>query len=277
MVLAKATTVPTSTLQVMVTAYTASSVFAGAGSGAGLTSGEYCVYKGTGTSTFITGLTASAAYGFKVYTRIGSTWSTGVSVNVTAGTLGGGDIIFTYNNSDGDGFEFMTLKRLNLTGIKFTDNGICAGNTFRTGETLSFPTDAASWSDVPCRYLLVRVACDNSGTTDIDATDGASTSNNNTGGLAFPGEQIIAYTGTAVGNSSCSATGTNTYISGVTYGASSTGWVSGATSTNNSKAPGTPTDFAKWNSTIHYTYSTLVTGDASVLQAAILDTTKWTN
>ncbi len=46
------------------------------------------VYKGTGTSTTITNLTNLTTYYFKIFTRIGSTWSAGVEVNGTPDVTG---------------------------------------------------------------------------------------------------------------------------------------------------------------------------------------------
>ncbi|MCK0126920.1 T9SS type A sorting domain-containing protein, partial [Gelidibacter sp. F2691] len=41
---------------------------------------EFVVYKGTGTSVVVTGLTDNTSYYYKVYTRYGNVWSTGVSI-----------------------------------------------------------------------------------------------------------------------------------------------------------------------------------------------------
>ncbi|MGV7105901.1 GEVED domain-containing protein [Flavobacterium sp. U410] len=60
-------------------AYTASTTFT---SGASF-DGGYTAYKGTGTSVTITGLTNGTTYYYKVFTRNGLLWSSGVSVSCT--------------------------------------------------------------------------------------------------------------------------------------------------------------------------------------------------
>lgn len=61
-------------------AYTANAAF---GSGTDLGTSEFVVYKGTGTTQTITGLTNGTTYHFAVYTRLGTTWSAAVTANVT--------------------------------------------------------------------------------------------------------------------------------------------------------------------------------------------------
>lgn len=58
-------------------AYTANATYA---SGTALGNG-FVVYKGTGSSETVTALTNNTTYYFKVYTRSGTTWSTGIEVN----------------------------------------------------------------------------------------------------------------------------------------------------------------------------------------------------
>jgi hypothetical protein len=46
-----------------------------------------------------------------------------------------GDLIFTQASAiNPDLFEFLTLKRVDLSTLRATDNGICSGGQFRTGE-----------------------------------------------------------------------------------------------------------------------------------------------
>ncbi|MEZ4801886.1 MAG: GEVED domain-containing protein [Gelidibacter sp.] len=61
-------------------AYTANAAF---GSGTQITANEYVVYKGTGTNVNVTSLTNNLTYHFRVFTRKGTNWSTGVPVNAT--------------------------------------------------------------------------------------------------------------------------------------------------------------------------------------------------
>ena len=76
MIVAKATTgfttVPSGTT------YTANANFTGAGTAF---EGGKVVYRGTGTSMTVTGLTAGTTYFFRVFTRSGTAWSTGVQVS----------------------------------------------------------------------------------------------------------------------------------------------------------------------------------------------------
>ncbi|WP_179348047.1 GEVED domain-containing protein [Winogradskyella pacifica] len=58
--------------------YTANTEF---GSGSDLGTGEYVVYKGTGTSVTVTGLTNGTTYHFEVFARKATIWSTGVTAN----------------------------------------------------------------------------------------------------------------------------------------------------------------------------------------------------
>ncbi|WP_313804754.1 lamin tail domain-containing protein [Flavobacterium sp.] len=60
-------------------AYTANTVF---GSGTAF-DGGFTVYKGTGTSVTVTGLTNGTTYYYKIFTRNGLIWSNGVTVNCT--------------------------------------------------------------------------------------------------------------------------------------------------------------------------------------------------
>ncbi|HXL57014.1 MAG TPA: hypothetical protein VN958_12190, partial [Chitinophagaceae bacterium] len=65
-------------------AYTATAVYAGGNSNNGLNGNEFAVYKSTtGTSVTVTGLNNGTIYYFKVFTRRGTSWSSGVTVNGT--------------------------------------------------------------------------------------------------------------------------------------------------------------------------------------------------
>jgi len=161
-------------------------------------------------------------------------------------TPAAGDILFTHADADGDVFEFITLKRLNLNSLGLTDNGICSNNLFRLNEQIhNLP--ASGLSDLPCG-TLVRISWNVIGTNEIDPSDGIISIFTGTGspGLNASGEQIIAFIGTLNGALGCGGSGTNTYISGIDWGNGTTGWNSGGSSgSNDSKAPGTLTDFAE--------------------------------
>ncbi|MEL1243786.1 GEVED domain-containing protein [Flavobacterium sp. DGU11] len=59
-------------------AYTANAAF---GSGTAIATDEYVVYKGSAATVTVTGLTNGSTYYFKVFTRKGSSWSSGVSIS----------------------------------------------------------------------------------------------------------------------------------------------------------------------------------------------------
>lgn len=59
--------------------YTANSVYSTVGQ---------CVYKGAGTNVTVTGLTNGTTYNFEIFTRKGTTWSSGVEVNATPAIAG---------------------------------------------------------------------------------------------------------------------------------------------------------------------------------------------
>ncbi|GAA4244264.1 GEVED domain-containing protein [Winogradskyella damuponensis] len=78
LVIAKETSAVTVTPTGDGTAYTADAAF---GSGSDVGTDEYVVYKGTGTSVTVTGLTNGTTYHFEVFARKATTWSTGVTAN----------------------------------------------------------------------------------------------------------------------------------------------------------------------------------------------------
>lgn len=65
------------------TAYSPSSIYAGGNSGNNLSANEFSVYKATGSTVTVTGLNNGTPYYFKVFTRRGTLWSTGVTINGT--------------------------------------------------------------------------------------------------------------------------------------------------------------------------------------------------
>src|ERR1051325_7242512 len=105
-------------------------------------------------------------------------------------------------------------KRVDLSSLGFTDNGICSSGLFRKQEKNSIDMPNISlWTDVPAG-TFVRIPMDGSGTNDNSATDGTLLYSNSQAGLNAAGEQIIAYTGAANGSTNCGGgNGSNTYIS----------------------------------------------------------------
>ncbi len=94
---------------------------------------EYVVYKGTGTSVNVTGLTNDNTYYFTIFIRIGTEWSSGVEVFVTPAdvtVLEGGDLAIISVNTQylGTGSDdewcFISFEDITEgTSIEFTDNG----------------------------------------------------------------------------------------------------------------------------------------------------------
>jgi hypothetical protein len=159
-----------------------------------------------------------------------------------------GDVLFTHVDADADKFEFITLKRLNLTSLRFSDNGICTSGIFRNTEDTFGLTQFNQIADVPAG-TIIRIVRDTSttDTQDFNSEDGIITILISTLQFATGGDQIITYSGTpAMGTSACIGSGTNNFISGIDWGNTS-GWNTGANSANNSKAPGTITDYAATN------------------------------
>ena len=108
-VIAKETSAVTVTPTGDGTAYTADAAF---GSGTDLGTGEHVVYKGTGTSATVTGLTNGNTYHFSVFTRKAAFWSTGITANAVPN--------LTYctpapTSVDGSGITNVTIGTINNT------------------------------------------------------------------------------------------------------------------------------------------------------------------
>lgn len=65
------------------TTYSPNPAFGTAGSGVGLPSSEYALYRGTATTVNLTGLTAGSLYYMKVFVRKGTEWSEGAQISTT--------------------------------------------------------------------------------------------------------------------------------------------------------------------------------------------------
>lgn len=75
MVVAKASSAVTAVPNLVATSYTANAAFGTSGTGVNLPASEFAIYKGTGTSVNVTGLTAGTLYHFRIYTNNGgSEW-----------------------------------------------------------------------------------------------------------------------------------------------------------------------------------------------------------
>jgi hypothetical protein len=105
------------------TAYAANTVYAAV---------NQVVYKGTGTSETVTGLTNGTTYYYEIFTRKGTEWSAGVEVSCTPAevtVLYPGDLAIVsvntaYNAAYDDEICFFAFKDITAgTAIDFTDNG----------------------------------------------------------------------------------------------------------------------------------------------------------
>lgn len=135
--------------------YTANTSF---GSGTGF-DGGFCVYKGTGTSETITNLTNGTTYTYKIFTRNGTNWSSGVTTSCTP------TLSYCLSNGDGsDGFntgirlvEFNTISNAtpdedndysDFTGISTTvEQGSTHNLTVNVNTDGNYTVHAIAWID----------------------------------------------------------------------------------------------------------------------------------
>ncbi|MGE5409342.1 MAG: T9SS type A sorting domain-containing protein [Clostridiales bacterium] len=178
-----------------------------------------------------------------------------------------GDIIFTQVGSvDPDRIEFLTLKRLDLTSLTITDNGIKEDGTIGTTEGMIEFDDN--------KYLVLRdvpggtfIRLDSGGDTDeTDFSDRVVTFYYNKIGpmLSTAGDQVIAYTGSA---------SAPVYIAGIDF--CNSGWItSGTTSSNTSYAPKTLSDF--YAGTLkNYRFKGSINSDANTTREFIKNKNNW--
>jgi hypothetical protein len=186
-------------------------------------------------------------------------------------TPAAGDILFTHVDADADIFEFITLKRLNLNSLRFSDNGICPLGYFRATEDTFGLTQFSQISDVPCG-TLVRISRDTSTiySNEFNSEDGIITLKISPLEFAAGGDQIITYSGVpAFGTSTCIGSGSNTFVSGIDWGNGINGWIStGIPNSNTSYPPNTPTDFDVPNTLDAIWYSSSITGSSSNIIAS---------
>ncbi|RED47049.1 putative secreted protein (Por secretion system target) [Winogradskyella eximia] len=140
LIVAKATSAVTVTPTGDGSAYTADANF---GSGTDLGSGEFTVYKGTGTTVTVTGLTNGTTYHFTIFTRKNTTWSTGVTNNIAPSTAPvAGDIVISeiMYNSSGTDDEWIEIYNASLTDINLDSDWrlVYGGSTYDfTGITIT--------------------------------------------------------------------------------------------------------------------------------------------
>jgi hypothetical protein len=140
MIVAKASAPVTATPSGDGSAYTASNTF-GAGTAF---DGGYVVYKGSASPQTITGLTNGTPYYFKIFTRKGTAWSSGVEVSTTPNTQAGpGDVLINqlspdYNAATDEYIELVNKSNNNIDlsgfAIKYQ---AASGSSGGAGGTLS--------------------------------------------------------------------------------------------------------------------------------------------
>jgi len=146
------------------TAYTANAIF---GSGTEIAPNEFVVYKGTGNTETITGLTNGTEYHFTTFTRTGTDWTTGVKTSVTPAVVVIPTIIITeimnVPSSNDHGREYFEVYNHGTSIVNMHGWTINAG-----GDTHVISSDVF----VPIGGFAVL------GNDKIDATIDASNSNN---------------------------------------------------------------------------------------------------
>jgi len=217
MVVAKASASVTATPSGDGSAYTASNTF-GAGTAF---DGGYVVYKGITSPQTVTALTNGTPYYFKIFTRKGTAWSSGVEVSATPNTQAGpGDVLINqlspdYNAATDEYIELVNKSNNNIDLSGFAIKYQSAGGTNGTaGGTLSGTL-------LPGHYWLLSPNANVTvGQTNNLARDGAITS-----GMAASGQIALV------------RLSDNTVIDAVAYGT-----ITGGTYTETAAAPAPPTN-----------------------------------
>lgn len=195
-----------------------------------------------------------------------------LAINAYSLTPGNGDIAFTaFQTSVPRGFEFITLRRIDLRNVVLTDNGITSSNTMLTGEGSYVFPNVLALSDVPSG-TIVRVD-EAVGTSDLDPSDGVMHIYGNGSQIAgIPnfslsqlGDQVIAYIG---------APSSPTFIAGITGADIAANWNAGGTNAVTSKAPGTISDLY-FSPADNAFYNGTVLGSTATIRSSLLNTGLW--
>ena len=192
----------------------------GTDSGSDFPAGEYPVYRGTGNASTVTGLSLNTGYYFKIFARLGVTWSAGVEIDdISADGCPelNGDVIFInelhYKNSGTDaneGIEVFGPANVDLSGYQIhfykQTPGQSLHQTFDKMISLTGVVDdegdgfGAIWFDVPDIFDQIGAVC---------------LYNSNTGHilqfLSYRADQQVADDGIAMG-----MTATGMYDAGIT-------------------------------------------------------------
>ena len=177
LVVAKASTAVTVSPSGDGTTYTANASF---GSGTDLGIGEYAVYKGTGTSVSVSGLTNGTTYHFEVFARKGTSWSAGVVINETPFVIEeavAGDLLITeVSGDDSDGSNDNGYMEIFNRSSKYINLGNIEARYFNSNNG-SNSTQQVTLSGTlsPGSFIIVTQNGSNYTTAFSDTADGTGT------------------------------------------------------------------------------------------------------
>ncbi len=219
--------------------YTADPIY---GDGTDIGTNEYVVYKGTAETETVTSLTNDTEYYFKIFTRKGTEWSSGVEFTATPvglTVLEYGDLAIVAVNTaqpSGDEISFVAFKTISTnTAIDFTDNGYERVSASLWGDTEGTLRFTRTGANIPAGTVITFVGQDGGATptlgTDFDIYINGSNDNANwdlaslNGSYSFnmnANDQVwIMQNGTwTAGAGSHDAT----YDGNILYGWTATGW-----------------------------------------------------
>jgi hypothetical protein len=192
---------------------------------------EDVIYKGGGSTITVSGLDNGTTYYFKIWTRKGTEWSSGVALTgATSGTtiISAGDFALVgINSNDGDcssgtagedNIYFVCFKDITSgTTLDITDNGweACNANTFNNTE--GFYRVTYSGSTIPAgtvvKWLLPGSGSPTTLATGWSVTD-LGTNNVNTNSNGSGGDQIFFLQGGTWYNGSSNGANNATYTNG---------------------------------------------------------------
>tara|TARA_R110002096_G_scaffold152293_2_gene315293 strand:+ start:8751 stop:13157 length:4407 start_codon:yes stop_codon:yes gene_type:complete len=192
---------------------------------------------------------------------------------ITTTTLMAGEIAITGANADNpDQFSFVLLTDVsNRTQINFTDGGWTAAGEFRgyNAANGAIQEGIVTWtadSDLPCGTEII-IAETAFGSNVYTASIGTASETDAGFALGANGDQIIAFQGTTL----------NPNFIFALHFANATGWVADATDTLTSALPTGLTEgvnaVSRDRDNLTYTYN--VTGNTTLILAAITDPAEW--
>jgi hypothetical protein len=151
------------------------------GSGTDLGTGEYAVYKGTGTSVSVTGLTNGTTYHFEVFARKGTSWSAGVVINETPFLIEeavAGDLLITEvsgDDSDGSGSNNNGYMEIFNRSSKYINLGNIEARYFNSNPGSSTQQVSLSGTLNPGSFIIVTQNGTAYTTEFSDTADGTGT------------------------------------------------------------------------------------------------------